>query len=193
MIQARREKAAHRIVHRVDDGLCIVVERRVQQHSDTGQLSEFVNELPECRVRAPGHGLRSRGVIDVRGCPEQLTCFRFHAECERHERRRRDASGQLEVLSGALLEDCGRERAVSLALLHHRVDQLLVARGTRVGEDTAIAERTRTELRSTLDPADHLAVSEQRCRTTRHLRFVLNVDQCVPLSQCGADFVGGAD
>src|SRR3712207_9404519 len=58
-------EAIDRLVRRADDRL-VFVERRVEQHRDTGLAPEFVDQLPVAWVHVPLHRLEAPGAVDVR-------------------------------------------------------------------------------------------------------------------------------
>src|SRR5262249_16414897 len=65
-----------------------------------------------------------------------------------------------------------RERAKTLAILDLEIEVLLHGRRTGIAEDRARAERTRTELHASLEPADRELVGKRLRRGLDHVGFV---------------------
>src|SRR5436305_6141303 len=81
--------------------------------------------------------------------------------CDEHEGRVLLA---LEYLLRALGQNDRREGAERLAMFDAAVQNVLHFRLARIGEQAAIAERARPELRAALKPADDFLIGQQSCR-----------------------------
>src|SRR6185436_16438701 len=86
----------------------------------------------------------------------------------------------VEVLAGMLGEHRRRERTVRLALLDHQVDAILVARGPRIRDDTAVAEGARPELRAALHPPDDRARGQSFRRVLADVGALLEREDVAP-------------
>ena len=161
VVQPRREKTRHGFVRGIDDRFDVVVERRIEEHPDARLCAEGFNQRVVPGVGLAAHRLQARTAVDVRHRAERLPPFLPHLQHARHERKPILRRRQLEEVAGRFLEHRRRERPVAFALLDHRVDDVLVGRGPRVGDDAAVAERARAEFRAPLHPADDRAVRQQ--------------------------------
>src|SRR5579862_6382106 len=174
-VVAEDEDVHLRLRERVDrfrrshDDRFVLVERRVEEDRDTGQPLELLDEPVIARLDVPLDRLHATGVIDTVYRRELRTLAGPRLIDEDHERR---LVLLLEPFAGRLSEDRRRERPESLAMLDPRVEHVLHACRTRVGDDRAVTERARPELHAALEPADDLARSDVSRDRAEELRIV---------------------
>src|SRR5205085_8600615 len=154
VVQARRQKRDDAVLDAINNRLDIVVERGVEQHADPGDLFERVDYFPIPGVGLSGDGVDSGRAVHVRDRTELLPLGFSDFNDEHQEWGLLNAVREIEIIASIFLENGGGEWAVALALLHHLVDAILVGGRARVGQNAAVAERARAELRAALHPAD---------------------------------------
>src|SRR5260370_377869 len=93
----------------------------------------------------------------------------------------------LKVIAGTLRQDGGAERPEWLAILDAAVQDILHVVAARVGEDATIAEGARTEFHASLEPSDHLPLSNLIRRAGDQLILIQLVPACAGLAESGPD------
>ncbi len=112
------------------------------------------------RVVFAGHGLHAGRSIDVSD-GRQLGPVLF-ADVDRSDHVRKLGHGRhVEPLADLLQRHGGREGAKCLPHLDHGVDAIAHLRATRIGENAAMAERTRPEFHASAVPGDDPAFRNQ--------------------------------
>src|SRR6185312_4833058 len=170
-------EAAEGVLGRRDDRLAAHVEAGVDQHRAASACLERAEERVEARIGLVMHRLDARRIIDVgdrrdrrahdielvdaeeaplRFAHRALTLL-LHRRDEQHVRA---VGVEIEPLGHVLAQHRRCEGAEALAELDLEIEQLLHGRRARVAEDRACAERARSELHATLEPADGLALDE---------------------------------
>src|SRR5256886_577382 len=165
VLDPRPEERVERLARRVDDGLSLDVEARVQHHLPPRGLADGLQQGVKFRIVPGGHRLHAGGAVDVGDGGQGMPELRAHVHGHDHERQL--GSGRhLEPAIHFLEPDGGSEQAERLAHLHHGVDAIPHVGVARVGEDAAVSEGARPELHAAAIPGDH----PSRRNETRRLR-----------------------
>jgi hypothetical protein len=178
-VHLRAHEAAVGVVGCAHDGLAAHVEGGVDDEAVAGALLEGGDHLVVLRVVGSVDGLHTRGVVHV-GDGGHVTALAAHHRREvlaRLALRGREAPPRLhggdqkhvwalalhlEELRDVLLQDGRGEGPEGLPILDLQVQVRLHLRTTRVAQDRAAPQRTRTELEPIGEVADHLALSQER-------------------------------
>src|SRR5262249_19685772 len=139
-VHVRALETVNRLL-RLTNNRLIVIERRVQDDGNAGQISKFANQPPIAGVGGTADGLQPAGAVNVRGRGDRIALFRTDGISKGHEWRWLAA---LEILSNRFFQNGRRERTEHFAVLDARVESLFHFRAARVHDDTAISQRART-------------------------------------------------
>src|SRR5262249_36574890 len=98
-----------------------------------------------------------------------------------HERQRLLPGRDIEELVDIFFQNRRGEWPISLPLLNHLIDSILIFWRPGIRQYAPVTERPWTELRTALDPSNHTAARQQlRCFSAYVLRL-LNSDKIFPL------------
>src|ERR1700722_3570700 len=161
-IDSGAEKSLNRFMRGVYDRLPFYVEARIQHNLAAANLPYRFQQGVERRVVMRRNGLHARRAIDMGDCGQRraiLFADVHRGDHIRQRRHRRNVEPSVDFFD----RDSGRERPKAFPLFDHRVDPIAHFRIRRIGQDTAVAKRTRSVLHSSPIPGDDLSLVDHLC------------------------------
>src|SRR6202044_1443076 len=120
--------------------------------------------------------LEARGAVHVSGSGNQLAHFGADAVSEGHKRR---GVRFLKEVAGGFFDDGRSKGSKNFAMLDPAIEDLFHFGPARIGDDAAVAERSRSPLGCALKPADDFAGGNVARGGLRERRFIQFKDLAV--------------
>ena len=149
-------------IGRIHNRLSFDVEAGIQHHLPACGFTHGHQQRMKIRIVLHAHGLQSSRSVHV--CNRGKLRPRLRQNLDHADHVRMLLSGnQIKPLVRFFHRARGSKRTEGLALLHHSVDSVAHLRVSRIGQNAAIAQRSRTVFHASAEPCDYPSIRNQLC------------------------------